>query len=175
MWIFHCWNRLFGGSKLHYKDKVLYSSCSMCHVLTIKITIDKEPVLQWLKNQSKESEICYYWYIIIDLMLNLLIFERSMREGNFSLHVSLLNQVVKWYYTCDHYAYYAFWTTVLLYHLADLPSTSPYLYKCFSDGCFVYDKSDRKFSSMAIQQAHKQNNMVIKGIGGTSFVHNKDD
>ena len=56
---------------------------------------DRTPVLQWLKKEIEESEMCHYWYIIIDLMLNLLIFVRSVREGNFNLFVSSLKQVLR--------------------------------------------------------------------------------
>ena len=116
----------------------------------------------------------HYWYIIIDLMLNLLIFVRSIREGNFRLYVSSLKQVVKWYYTCDHY-HYACWVTVQLHDLVNLPYTSPYLYQCFSDGYFAFQKSDRKFSLMEIDQAHEQHNAVIKGMGEATSVLNKDE
>ena len=88
---------------------------------------DKSPVLYWLKNQSEENEMCHYWYIIIDLMLNLLIFVRSIKDGNFGRYVSFLQQVVKWCYASDH-DHYARWVTVHLYDLANLRTTSPYLY-----------------------------------------------
>ena len=80
------------------------AACVMFSLLTSahEKSRDKSAVLQWLKNQSEESETCHYWYIIIELMLNLLIFVRSIREGNFSLYISSLKQVVKWYYGCDH-------------------------------------------------------------------------
>ena len=73
------------------------AACVMFSLLTSaqETSGDKSPVLQWLKNQSDESEMCHYWYVIIDLMLNVLIFVRSIREGNFSLYVSSLKQVVK--------------------------------------------------------------------------------
>ena len=135
---------------------------------------DKEPVMEWLKDQCDKSEMCHYWYLILDLMLNLLIFVRSIREGNFSLYVSSLKQVVKWYFALGHY-HYARWVTVHLYDLINLPSTSPYLYKCFSDGYFAFQKTNRKFSLMGIDQAHEQNNVVIKGMGGATSVLNKDD
>ena len=48
-----------------------------------------------IKNQSEEIELCHYWYIIIDLMLNLLIFIRSIWQENLSLYVSSLKQIVK--------------------------------------------------------------------------------
>ena len=118
--------------------------------------------------------MCHYWYKTTELRLNLLIFVRSIREGNFSLYVSSLKQVVKWYYACDHY-HYAQWITVHLYDLVNLPFTSLYQYKCFSDGYFAFQKSSRKFSLMGIDQAHKQNNTVINGMGGTTLVLNKDD
>ena len=73
---------------------IMFSLLASAH----KESGDKDPVLQWLKNQREESKMCHYWHIIIDLMLNLLIFVRSVREGNFSLYVSSLKQVVKWYY-----------------------------------------------------------------------------
>ena len=148
---------------------VMFSLLTSAH----KKSGDKGPVLQWLKNQSEESKMCHYWYIIIDWMLNLLIFVRSIREGNLSLYVSSLKQVVKWYYACDHY-HYAHWVTVHLYDLVNFPTTSPYLYKCFSDGYFAFQKSNKKFSLMGIDQAHKQNNVVIKGMGGATSVLNKD-
>ena len=134
----------------------------------------KKVVLQWLKNQCEESEMCHYLYIIIDLMSNLLIFVRSIREGNFILYVSSLKQVVKWYYACDHY-HYARWGIVHLYDLVNLPNTSPYLYNCFSDGLFALQKSNKKFSLMGIEQAHEQNNAVIKSMGGATSVLDKDD
>ena len=65
--------------------------------------------------------------------------------------------------------------TILLYDLVNLPSTSPDLYKCFSDGNFSFQKSNRKFSLMEIGEVHEQNNAVIKGMGGTTSVLNKDD
>ena len=49
------------------------AACVMFSLLTSahKKSGDKGPVLQWLKNQIEESEMCRYWYIIIDLILNL--------------------------------------------------------------------------------------------------------
>ena len=118
--------------------------------------------------------MCYYWYIFIDLILIFLIFVRSIREGNFSMYVSSLEQVVKWYYACDHY-HYACWVTVHLYSLVNSPTTLPYLYKCFSDTYFNFQKSNKKFSLMRINQAHEQNNAAIMGMGGATSVRNKDD
>ena len=118
--------------------------------------------------------MCYYWYIFIDLILIFLIFVRSIREGNFSMYVSSLEQVVKWYYACDHY-HYARWVTVHLYNLVNSPTTSLYLYKCFSDTYFNFQKSNKKFSLMRINQAHEQNNATIMGMGGATSVRNKDD
>ena len=145
------------------------ASCVMFSLLTsaYEKSSDKDPVLQWLRNQIEESEMFHYWYIIIDLMLNLLIFVRSIRKANFSLYISSLKQVVKWYYTCDH-NHYARWVTVHLYDL--VITTSPYLYKYFTDGYFDFQKSNKKCSFMWIDQAHEQNNTVIKSMGGVTSI-----
>ena len=84
----------------HIKRARYYIQVAACVMFSLLTSAqeksgDKSPVLQWLKNQSDESEMCHYWYVIIDLMLNVLIFVRSIREGNFSLYVSSLKQVVK--------------------------------------------------------------------------------
>ena len=133
---------------------------------------DKYPLLQCLKKHSEESEMCHYCYII--LKLNLLIFARSIREKNFIQCVSSLQQDVKWCYACDHH-HYARWVTVHLYDLVNLPCASPYLYKCFSDGCFAFQKTNRKYSLMALDLAHEQNNAVIKRMCGATSVLIKND
>ena len=149
------------------------AACFMFSLLTSahKESVDKSTVLQWLKNQSEESEMCHYWYIIIDLMLNFLIFVRSIRKGNFSLYVSFLKQVVKWYYACDHYRYVC-WVTVHLYdHLYVI--TLPV--QMFFRWLFGFSKVKQKLSLMGIDQNHEQKNAVIKGMGGAISLLNKDD
>ena len=49
---------------------IQFAACVMFSLLTSvhEKNGDKGPVLQWLKNQSEEREMCYYWYIFIDLM-----------------------------------------------------------------------------------------------------------
>ena len=87
VWITNCWNGFFDVSKPHQKGKVLYSNCSLCHVSLLTSAQEKSggkgPVLQWLKNQSEESEMCHYCYMIIELMLNLLIFVKINQGGKF--------------------------------------------------------------------------------------------
>ena len=136
----------------------------------------KGSVLQWLKNKSEESEMCHYWYIIIDQMLNLLIFVRSIREANFSLYVSSLKQVVKWCYACDYY-HYARWVAVHLYDLVNLPTTSYIILPLhmFFRWLFCFSKVKQKISLMGIDQVHEQNTAVIKGTGRATSVLNKDD
>ena len=86
------------------RDCIQVAACVMFSLLTSahKESGDKSSVLKWLKNQSEESEMCHYWNITIKLLLNLSIFVRLIKEGNFSLYVSSLRQVVKWYYACDN-------------------------------------------------------------------------
>ena len=46
---------------------------------------DTNSVWDWLRSRSEISEMCRYWHIIFQLMLNVLIFVRSIQEGNFAL------------------------------------------------------------------------------------------
>ena len=50
-------------------------------------------------------------------------------------------------------------------HLLKLEYTWPDVYKEFCNGHFVINKTKNPFSSLALDQAHEQNNAVIKGVG----------
>ena len=56
-----------------------------------------------------------------------------------------------------------------------LPQNSPQLYELFMAGYFTFQKSDREFSLMGLDQVHEQNNAVMKGIGGATPSLNKVD
>ena len=50
--------------------------------------------------------------------------------------------------------------------MAELPTKHPEVAKQFNDGNFTVRKTNRVFSTIAIDQAHEQNNACIKGDGG---------
>ena len=47
-----------------------------------------------------------------------------------------------------------------------LPQTAPDVARRFDDGFFTVNKSSKRFSAIAIDQAHEQNNAIVKGDGG---------
>ena len=54
-------------------------------------------------------------------------------------------------------------------HLRDMLSLKeqhPQIYEQFACGKFTISKSDKKFSSISVDQAHEQLNALIKGTGG---------
>ena len=50
--------------------------------------------------------------------------------------------------------------------MAELPKTHPNTYRGFNAGHFTVQKTKRIFSSIPIDQAHEQNNALVKGDGG---------
>ena len=58
------------------------------------------PILDWLQHRSKESEMCFYWKLILDFQVLVLVFIRSIRKGNFQVYIesliSFVNGTLLW-------------------------------------------------------------------------------
>lgn len=65
----------------------------------------------------------------------------------------------------DHY-HYARWLTVHVTDLNELRNDFPDTQKEFDEGNFVTQKSWHKFSALAHDQVHEQQNAVVKDEGG---------
>ena len=121
-----------------------------------------------------ESEVHQYLKMVMDLEMHILIYVRSIREGNFKLYVETLRKLLKWFFIFDRYSY-ARWLTVQWFDLKNLETNFPDVYAYFCKGFFSFQKSNRQFSQMGLDQVHEQNNAVIKGSGGASDLLNKVD
>ena len=68
-----------------------------------------------------------------------------------------------WFFALDHYNY-ARWVPVHLRDMESLPTSIKDQFEV--NGTWVARKTQNRFSAMAIDQAHKQNNDLVKGSGG---------
>ena len=93
------------------------------------------------------------------------VFITSIRSANFKLYVQSLGVLLPLFFALDHY-HYARWLSVHVRDLMHLPNLHPDLATEFLAGKFVVNKTQRVFSSMAIDQAHEQANAAVKGDGG---------
>ena len=124
--------------------------------------------------ESKDSTSFLYWKCVIDLQVLILLYVRSIREGNFKLHVEVLFRLLIWFFIFDH-CHYARWLTLKWFELYIIEPKFPDLFNYFSNGNFSFQKSNREFSRMGLDRIHEQNNKVIKGAGGASDLLNKED
>ena len=131
-------------------------------------------LLDWIEIRSAESEMCYYWKLILDFQVLALVFIRSIREGNFQTYVESLISICKWYFSLDHY-HYARWCTVHCFDLMLLQFTMLEVYNEFKKGNFTFQKTNSNFSRVAIDQVHEQNNKVIKSSGDAKHLLNVCD
>ena len=109
----------------------------------------------------KANQCSLFWFLVLQLQLTILVFVRSIRSGNFPLYIQSLTKLVHWFFKFDHY-HYARW---ILVHLRDMMALShfhPDIHTEFVKGHFTVKKTSNAFSNLAIDQAHEQNNAVVK-------------
>ena len=126
---------------------------------------DALPLDQWCEAQAQQSFQFDYWLKTLSLEITLLLFVRSIREGNFQLYLESLTKIVPWMFALDH-IHYSRWLPVHIRDMMLLSQKHPAILAEFHAGKFVVHKTCNNFSAMAIDQCHEQNNAVIKESGG---------
>ena len=119
----------------------------------------------WTKKRIDESPTFQFWFLAMELILLTLVFIKSLRKGDFDLYVQALTKLVPWMFALDH-TNYARWLSVHIRDMASMADAHPITYAEFQKDHFVIHKSRKRFSAMAIDQAHEQNNAHVKGDGG---------
>ena len=119
----------------------------------------------WCAERVQASPQFHFWWIILQLELTVLMYVRSIREGNFLLYIDALSKIVSWFFALGHINY-ARWIPVHLRDMVTLATKHASVYTQFLAGNFTVKKTTHAFSAMAIDQAHEQNNAFVKGDGG---------
>lgn len=115
----------------------------------------------WQKRMILNCPTFLYWNIVMEFEMMVLIFVRAHRTRNFDLYVEALEELLPWFFALDHINY-ARWLPI---HIRDMRSIPGTILEEFRR-CWVLQKSRNVFSCMPLDQAHEQNNDLLKGSGG---------
>ena len=117
---------------------------------------------EWRRGTIEKSPTFHYWDTILSLELLILTFIRAHREKNFPLYmyVEALEAIVGYFFVFEHYNH-ARWVPI---HIRDMLSLPDSIKENFMR-CWVVSKTKNRFSSIPIDQMHKQENAKVKGIG----------
>ena len=86
----------------------------------------------------------------------------SLREGNFQLYKEAYKSLALWFFALDR-IHYARWLPVHIRDMEGLETEIPAIAAEFKNGNLVVNKTNSAFSSLPIDQAHEQNNKIVKG------------
>ena len=146
-----------------------------CHQVTLaalwKLRKEaKEETLQleedestWLSEMKAKSATFYYWDLVMQMEVILLIFVRAHREGNFEMYLEALEHFIPFFFALDH-THYSRWASVHLKNMRTLPEAIKYEF--ITNKNWVIRKTNSRFSCLPIDQCHEQNNKDLKGAGG---------
>ena len=112
----------------------------------------------------KKSPHFEFWYTLPELECLVLMFVRSLRSGNFEMFVEVLDKFFPWMFSLNH-THYARSLPVYIQTLKKLSDQHPEVYEEFKKGLFTVQNTQQLFSRISDDQAHEQNNKVIKGSG----------
>ena len=118
--------------------------------------------IEWTEEMHNKSATFKFWDTYSKLVQLVLMFVRAHRTGDFALYMQTVKEMVPYFFALDHQNY-ARWTSI---HIQDLYSLPEPILDEFSQGNFVVTKTKKRGSSIAFDQAHEQNNRVIKSSGG---------
>ena len=147
---------------------VLHQALEEAHLEHVKSTEpNTEPMSleDWRTVQQESQPMFKLWFLYLQLQLTILVFVRSIRSGNFPLYIQSLTKLVHWFFTFDNY-HYARWISVHLRDMMAMSHLHPDIHTEFVKGHFTVKKTRHAFSNLAIDQAHEQNNAVVKDDAG---------
>ena len=117
----------------------------------------------WRQEMISMSPTFQYWDTVRRMEILGLIFVRAHREQNFPLYIESLKALAPWFFALDHHNY-SRWISI---HIRDMESLPTSIYEEFKEcSNWVVKKTTNRFSAMPIDQAHEQNNELVKGSGG---------
>ena len=111
-----------------------------------------------------------YWITLLKLELMLLKFDASIRKGDFTQYVKTVSALAPGFFTLDK-VNYSRWFPVHIKDMLTLSTKNPFIFQNFMEGKFVIHKTEKRFSGIAIDQGHEQNNKDVKGDGGNNWDH----
>ena len=126
---------------------------------------DPLSIEDWCTERAYASPQFQYWLLVMQLEEIVLVYVRSLREGNFTLYLAAICTLAPWFFALDH-THYARWLSIHIRDMATLENRLPEVATQFGQGGFIVHKSKRPFSALAIDHAHEQNNKIVKGDGG---------
>ena len=114
---------------LQVSVNVIYTLLKKAHVESGRTL----SVLNWFNEASKHSQACFYWKMILNFEVLLLIYKLSIREGNFELYLALLYSMLPWFFALDQ-CYYAHCVTIYWFDMELSKHCYPIEYKEFPAG-----------------------------------------
>ena len=119
----------------------------------------------WMRLKCQQQPQANFWKMTLDLELTVLEFVKACRIGDFKLYLDVQGHLMPWVFATDH-THYARNLPVHHRDMCMLRELHPEIYDEFCEGHFVVQKTNRRFSKMALDQNHEQLNDTLKNDGG---------
>eukprot|EP00112_Aurelia_sp_Birch-Aquarium-sp1_P024416 Seg771.7 transcript_id=Seg771.7/GoldUCD/mRNA.D3Y31 product="hypothetical protein" protein_id=Seg771.7/GoldUCD/D3Y31 len=126
---------------------------------------DPQSIEEWQRGKEANVPQFKYWNTVLEMELLLNILVRSLRSSDYQMYIDSLVEIASWFFAMNH-TNYARWLPVHIRDLKQLGAHHQAVEDAFKAGKFTVKKTQRRFSAIPIDQAHEQNNKIIKGDGG---------
>ena len=134
---------------------------------TVKKHMD--PMNQWKfgkKRLAEKGATAKYWKTVEMNLLLLCRLLRAQRTGDWRMTLNTCTDLCSWFFAFGH-TNYARWMPVILHDMKHLPEIHPSVHDSFIQGKFVFQRSNKKFSLMALDQSQEHSIKFLKEDGGT--------
>ena len=123
------------------------------------------------ESKCKSCPTFAFWNSYLELVEILLLFIRATREGNWSLHLSSVRDMIPWYFAYDR-VNYARYMPVYWMEMMNLDRSHPEILHSLQNGTFaVQQQTDHMFSKTACDQVIEQTcNRDSKTKGGLTGI-----
>ena len=117
------------------------------------------------QEMSNKFPLLLYWDQVLYSEISYLQLAQAFREADFALYIHDLIKIIPWMFALDQ-TNYARRLSVHIRDMCELPLQHRDVFQTFCDGSFVIHKTERPFSSIALDHAHEQLNSEVQGEGG---------